>query len=80
MPNLFIAEKLTNRHFKIAGGKEGQEVRWQATGIRQDEWAKTHRIPVEETKTDKEKGKYLHPELFGQPEEMAVHYRPVAAK
>jgi hypothetical protein len=50
------------------------------TGIRQDAFAKAHRIPVEEDKTDKEKGKYLHPELYGKSGEMSVHPRLVAAK
>lgn len=68
MPDLFIAEKLANRNFKIAGGRANQEVSWQITGIRQDNWTKANRIPVEEAKTGNEKGKYLHPELFGQPE------------
>jgi hypothetical protein len=73
---LFIAEKLVSRRFKIAGGKAGQEVSWQVTGIRQDAFAKTHRIPVEEDKTEVEKGKYLHPALFGESEEKSVHLRP----
>jgi len=80
MPDLFIASKLADRKFKIAGGKLGREVSWQVTGIRQDEWAKAHRILVEDDKTDKEKGKYLHPELFGQPKEMVIHYRPELGK
>jgi hypothetical protein len=73
---VYIAQEIKERKFKIAGGQPGQKVSWQVTGIRQDEWAKAHRVPIEEDKNDKEKGKYLHPELFGQPEEMSVHPRP----
>jgi hypothetical protein len=72
MPNLFVAEKLANRKFKIAGGQPGQEVSWQITGIRQDAYAKAHPIKVEENKDEKEKGFYLHPELFGQPKEKSL--------
>lgn len=43
------------------------------TGIRQDAWAKAHPIRVEEDKSEKEKGKYIHPELFGQPKEKSVN-------
>jgi hypothetical protein len=50
------------------------KVSWQVTGIRQDPWAEEHRIQVEPEKLPKDKGKYLNPELYGQPEEMAVHY------
>jgi hypothetical protein len=44
-------------------------VSWQITGIRQDTWANAHRIPVEETKSEIERGYYIHPELFDQLEE-----------
>jgi hypothetical protein len=71
-PDLHIGSRLKERKFKIAGGKSGQEVSWQVTGIRQDEWAKAHRIVVEQDKNEKEKGLYLHPELFGQPKEKSV--------
>ncbi|MGH8003115.1 MAG: hypothetical protein ACRECJ_00105, partial [Limisphaerales bacterium] len=37
-------------------------------------YANAHRIPVEELKQDKERGYYLHPELFGQPEEKGVEW------
>jgi len=63
---VFIAEKIKEGKFKIAGGQLGQEISWQVTGIRQDAYAKAHPIPVEEVKGEGEKGKYLHPEVFGQ--------------
>ena len=46
----------------------------QGLGIRQDAYANAHRIPVEEMKPDKERGFYLHPDLFGQPEEKGVEW------
>ena len=75
-PNLHIAEKLTNHPFKIASGQPGQEISWQVTGIRQDAFGKVNRSPVEQDKPADDKGTYLHPALFGQPEEMSVHYHP----
>lgn len=75
-PNLHIAQEIEECNFKIAGGLAGQRVSWMITGIRQDAWAKSNRIPVEKEKTAEEKGKYLHPGLFGQPEERGVHWRP----
>jgi hypothetical protein len=74
-PNLYIAEKIQHNRFKIAGGKPGMEVSWQVTGIRQDPWAEAHRIPVEEVKPPQEQGTYLHPELYGQPEEKSVDWK-----
>jgi hypothetical protein len=71
-PGLYIAEQITDNHFKIAGGASGMTVSWQVTGIRQDAWANAHRIPVEELKPDRERGYYIHPELFDQPEEKSL--------
>jgi hypothetical protein len=73
-PSLYIAQKIANNRFKIAGGQPGMEVSWQVTGIRQDVWANKHRIPVEEPKSDIEQGHYLHPELFNQPEEQSIEW------
>ena len=68
-PRLHIAEEITANRFKIAGGRPGMKVSWQVTGIRHDAYAEAHRISVEEEKPPQERGTYMHPELFGQPEE-----------
>ncbi|MDZ7261957.1 MAG: hypothetical protein ONB05_07625 [candidate division KSB1 bacterium] len=73
-PNLYIAEEIFNNRFRIAGGTAGMKVSWQVTGIRQDAYANAHRIPVEEMKKAEERGKYLHPEVFNQPETMGIDY------
>ncbi len=70
-PNLYIAEKLKDNHFKIAGGKAGMEVSWQVTGIRHDAYARDHRIVVEEDK-GKERGFYIYPAGFGAPNDKAI--------
>ncbi len=49
------------------------------TGVRQDPWANAHRILVEEVKPDLERGLYLHPELYGQPEELGIKMVKVRA-
>ncbi len=71
-PNLYVAEEISGNHFRIAGGKPGAKVSWQVTGVRQDAYAKAHRINVEEDKPAEQKGRYLHPELFGATEREAV--------
>ena len=80
MPNLHISQEIANNSFRIAGGKAGMKVSWQVTGIRQDPWAQAHRIEVEPYKRPEDQGKYLHPELYDQPKEMAVHYFPDAQR
>ena len=74
-PNLHIAQQIQGNRFQIAGGPAGLEVSWQVTGIRHDPWAEAHRVLVEEDKPAGERGTYLHPELYGQPEELGIEYR-----
>lgn len=71
---VYIAEELANNQFKVGGGRPGMKVSWQITGIRQDAWANAHRIPVEEEKNERERGFYLHPELYGQPDEKQIEW------
>jgi hypothetical protein len=71
---VYVAEEISGNRFKIAGGKAGLKVSWQVTGIRHDAFAEAHRIPVEEEKAGNERGRYQHPELYGQPMEKALSY------
>ena len=66
--------KNNSSRFRIAGGASGMEVSWQVTGIRKDPWANANRIEVEEDKPDKERGYYLHPDLYSQPEEKGISH------
>ena len=45
------------------------KVSWQVTGIRKDPWANANRPQVEEDKPASERGHYIYPDLYGQPEE-----------
>ena len=71
---VFVAEELAHNQFKIGGGSAGMKVSWQVTGIRQDAWANAHRIPVEELKSNTERGFYLHPELYGAAPEKQIEW------
>lgn len=71
---VYIAEKIHDNKFRIAGGYAGMEVSWQVTGSRKDVYAEAHPIPVEELKPPHEVGRYLHPELYGQPVTQRVGY------
>jgi hypothetical protein len=64
---VYIAEEIKNNRFKIAGGKAGMKVSWMVTGIKSDPYSEQHRTPVEEDKPKEERGLYLHPEAYGQP-------------
>ena len=78
-PNLYIAEKISDNRFKIAGGKPGMEVSWQVTGIRHDPYAVANRIIVEEEKPTQARGYYLHPVAYGLPEEKSIATRNLQA-
>ncbi len=69
-----IADEITDRRFTIKTDKPRVKVSWQVTGIRQDAWANRHRIKVEEEKPEAERGYFLHPELYDQPEERHVEW------
>ena len=58
---VYIAEKITEHHFAIAGGQPGMEVCWQVTGRRSDKWAIANPVHVEEPKQSTERGCYRHP-------------------
>jgi hypothetical protein len=73
-PNLHIAQKIENNKFKIAGGSAGLEVSWQVTGVRQDAWERAHPMAVEVAKSEKERGYYLNPELFGAPKQRGIDW------
>ena len=74
LPLFFYYRMLTSSCFKIAGGTSGMEVSWQVTGIRKDPWANANRIEVEEDKPTKERGYYLHPDLYSQAEEKRISH------
>ena len=78
-PQLHVAQEISeeNRAFKIAGGEPGMKVSWQLTGIRKDKWAEANPLAVEPEKPAEERGRYLHPELYGEPEERGIHRPPV---
>ena len=72
---VYIVQEIQGNRFQIAGGTPGLKVSWQVTGIRQDPWAEANRIPVEVDKPAHERGTYLYPELYGQPEELGLDYQ-----
>lgn len=89
-PNLYIAEEISDgvrnyskrsssnkkssNRFKIAGGTSGMKVSWQVTGIRNDPYANAHPIQIEVNKSDKHRGYYIHPELYGESAEKAISH------
>jgi hypothetical protein len=67
-----VAEKLKGNQFRIKTSLPNVEVSWQVTGVRQDAYANKNRIRVEVLKEGKERGRYLHPDAFNQPQERGI--------
>lgn len=63
-----VAEEIKENSFIIRTDLPRIKVSWQVTGVRNDAWAAANRISVEAEKTADDKGRYLHPELWGKQE------------
>jgi hypothetical protein len=74
-PGLYVAQEVQNNTFKLAGGKAGLKVSWQVTGVRQDPYANDHPLQVEQPKPSDEKGTYLYPKGYDQPDSKGLDYQ-----
>ncbi|MBL7889480.1 MAG: collagen-like protein [Bacteroidia bacterium] len=74
--DLYIKSEITNKQFEIAGGKPGQKVSWVVYAERNDPYLQKHpeAKDVIVNKTGDEVGKYLMPELYGQPKSSGLFY------
>ncbi|MBC7527201.1 MAG: hypothetical protein H7308_06585, partial [Chthonomonadaceae bacterium] len=77
--DLYIATEIANNQFGIAGGRAGMKVSWTVTGVRHDAWAKAYPFTVENDK-GVDRGKYLVPKLYGQPESKGGVIAPPSAQ
>ncbi len=71
---LFIKEKLDDGKFVIAGGADGMEVSWTVYAERNDPYLQQHPESkrVELDKEEWNQGKYLQPDLYGEPESKKI--------
>jgi hypothetical protein len=69
-----VADEINGNRFLIRTSAPNVRVSWQVTGIRKDPWANKYRVSVEVEKSELERGYYLHPEAFNQPEERGVQW------
>jgi hypothetical protein len=69
-----VASEMKDNRFMIKTNAASVKVSWQVTGVRHDAYADKHRVKVEEDKSERERGHYLHPEVFNQPEEKSIEW------
>ena len=67
-----VGQEIKNNQFTIKSDRPWVRISWQVTGVRRDRWAVANRIVVEEEKTARDKGRYLHPHLWEQSDEAAI--------
>jgi hypothetical protein len=71
-----VVRKVQNNQFVIRTSKPHIEVSWEVKAVRNDPWVQRYGYQTEQEKEDEIKGKYLNPELYGQPKERGILYRP----
>jgi hypothetical protein len=69
-----VSKEIEGNQFTISTNATFVKVSWQVTGVRQDPYAKAHPLAVEQVKPVNERGFYIHPELYGQPEEKQTQW------
>ncbi len=70
---IWVADEIKGNTFRVKSDKPGVKISWQVTGVRNDIWAQKHRI-VDEVDKGANRGKYLHPDLFGKPKTDRINY------
>lgn len=69
-----VEREIQNHAFAIRTSLPNVKVSWQVTGVRQDAYAKTHPIVVEQEKDARLRGFYIHPELHGVQAERQIEW------
>jgi len=69
-----VASEIKDNRFTIKTDKPNVKVSWLVTSVRNDPYAQAHPVQPEVEKPADEKGQYLHPELYGQPESKGIGY------
>jgi hypothetical protein len=69
-----IARKIENKQIVIKTSVQNVEVSWQVTGVRQDAYTKAHPLVVEAENEAGLRGFYIHPELYGAPEDKQIEW------
>ena len=71
-----VVREIQNNQFVIRTNKPHVKVSWRVEAVRNDRWVQEYGYQTEQPKPAEYRGKYLHPELYGQPKELGIHYHP----
>ncbi len=71
-----VVRKVSDGSFTIKTSAPNVEVSWQLTGERSDAWARANPPRPERMKRAEDRGRYIHPEAFGLPQDRAMDNAP----
>ncbi|WP_329182755.1 hypothetical protein [Actinacidiphila glaucinigra] len=74
-----VSQEVSDNRFTVMTDRPEVKVSWQVSGVRQDRYAQANPFATEEEKPEEERGKYLHPQAWDQPEENGIDYEQWAA-
>ena len=81
-PGIYVSKEMANGTFEISGGVAGGKISWQVTAERNDLYMQ--RYPesknAEPSKPANRHGRYLRPELYGQPDSQRLFNSPILDK
>jgi hypothetical protein len=69
-----VGNKIKDNRFTVKTNAANVEVSWQVTGIRSDAAVLKHPFKLEEAKPKSERGSYLVPDAYNQPEERGIEW------
>jgi hypothetical protein len=67
-----IEEEIHDNAFVIRTDEPFVKVSWQVSGVHADPYAAANPLVVEVEKPERERGRYLHPEVYGQAQQMRI--------
>ncbi len=71
-----VVREITDNAFTLRTSKPNVKVSWEVKAVRNDAWCRAHTAPIEFAKRPDERGKYLAPQLFGQPQTASLSAAP----
>lgn len=74
-----VVRKIKNGQFVIRTSAPNVEVSWEVKAIRNDRWVQEKGAPTEVDKVGLQRGRYLMPSLYGQPDSNGMFTRGPAA-
>jgi hypothetical protein len=75
-----VVREVENNTFVIRTSKARVRVSWEVKATRNDPWIKRQGYQDVKEKDEKDRGKYLEPELYGMPEESRIDSRAAAVE